>query len=109
VPLRELFAAAGVGLDDDAATWAEIELKYGGYLHRERVAAARLQQMSNFVLPIDLEYCRITTISFEAREKLSAAKPRSLGEASRMSGISPSDLQGLVSEVIRLRAEARFT
>ncbi len=109
VPLRGLFAAAGEGLDDEAAQWAEIELKYGGYLHRERAAATRLRQMTGFSLPSDLEYHQITTLSFEAREKLSLAKPQSLGEAGRIPGVSPSDLQCLVSAVLRLRTNLRFT
>ena len=109
VPLRGLFAAAGEGLDDEAAQWAEIELKYGGYLHRERAAANRLRQMTGFSLPSDLEYQQITTLSFEAREKLSLAKPHSLGEAGRIPGVSPSDLQCLVSAVLRLRTSPRFT
>jgi tRNA uridine 5-carboxymethylaminomethyl modification enzyme len=109
VPLQGLFAAAGEALDNEDAQWAEIELKYGGYLHRERAAAVRLRQMAGFSLPDDLEYRRITTLSFEAREKLSLARPQSLGEAGRIPGVSPSDLQCLVSEVLRLRTNLRFT
>jgi tRNA uridine 5-carboxymethylaminomethyl modification enzyme len=109
VPLRELFAAAGEDLDDEAAEWAGIELKYGGYLQRERTAAHRLNQMSGFVLPGELEYAQLTTLSFEAREKLSLVKPRSLGEAARVPGISPSDLQCLITEVLKRGTTLRFT
>jgi tRNA uridine 5-carboxymethylaminomethyl modification enzyme len=109
VPLKSLFAAAGEALDNEVAQWAEIELKYGGYLHRERAAAGKLRQMTGFSLPSDLEYHQITTLSFEAREKLSLARPQSLGEAGRIPGVSPSDLQCLVSEVLKLRTNFRFT
>jgi tRNA uridine 5-carboxymethylaminomethyl modification enzyme len=108
MPLRQLFAAAGEDLDDEASQWAGIELKYSGYLQRERTAAHRLSQMSGFFLPGDLEYAQLTTLSFEARERLSLVKPRSLGEAARVPGVSPSDLQCLITEVLKRRRALRF-
>ncbi len=103
VPTAELLRATGVDVQDETAAWADIELKYSGYLARERAAAWRLAQMEDFVLPPELEYLGLATLSFEAREKLSSARPASLGEAGRIPGVSPSDLQGLVMEVIKLR------
>jgi tRNA uridine 5-carboxymethylaminomethyl modification enzyme len=109
--LRTLLAAAGEYVDEEVAAWANIELKYSGYLARERAAASRLSQMDAFILPQDLEYRRFTTLSFEAREKLDALRPASLGQAGRVPGISPSDLQSLVMEVVKLRrsSDGRFT
>jgi tRNA uridine 5-carboxymethylaminomethyl modification enzyme len=101
--LCALLAAGGECVDQTAATWANIELKYSGYLARERAAASRLSQMEAFVLPQDLDYRRLATLSFEAREKLEALRPASLGQAGRVPGISPSDLQSLVMEVVKLR------
>jgi tRNA uridine 5-carboxymethylaminomethyl modification enzyme len=101
--LCALLAAAGECVDEEAAAWANIELKYSGYLTRERAAASRLSQMDAFVLPQGLDYHRLVTLSFEAREKLDALRPTSLGQAGRIPGVSPSDLQSLVMEVVKLR------
>ena len=103
VPLLDLLAAAGARVDQEAAEWAEIELKYSGYLVRERRAAARIAQMDAFILPPGLDYRRLHSLSFESREKLDCARPTSLGQASRVPGVSPSDLQNLVMEVVKLR------
>jgi tRNA uridine 5-carboxymethylaminomethyl modification enzyme len=103
VPLLALLTAAGESVDPEAAEWAHIELKYSGYLARERAAASRLSQMDRFVLPEDLDYRRLATLSTEAREKLGALRPASLGQAGRVPGISPSDLQSLVMEVLKRR------
>ncbi|HEX6617940.1 MAG TPA: tRNA uridine-5-carboxymethylaminomethyl(34) synthesis enzyme MnmG [Gemmatimonadales bacterium] len=103
VPLEQVMAAAGQNVAADEAAWADIELKYAGYLARERSAAQRLARMDNFLLPDALDYRGLTTLSFEAREKLHAIRPSSLGQAGRVPGVSPSDLQNLVVEVTRLR------
>jgi tRNA uridine 5-carboxymethylaminomethyl modification enzyme len=102
VGIRELLAAAGVAVEGDE-TWAEIEIKYGGYLERERHAAERLRQMDDFALPTGLPYTELSALSFEARQKLDRARPESLGQAGRIPGVSPADLQALVLEVIRRR------
>jgi tRNA uridine 5-carboxymethylaminomethyl modification enzyme len=103
VPTADLLEAAGVLVDRELAEWADIELKYAGYLARERTAARRLAQLDEFVLPGELEFRSLTTLSFEAREKLHTARPASLGQAGRIPGVSPSDLQSLVMEVLKLR------
>jgi tRNA uridine 5-carboxymethylaminomethyl modification enzyme len=116
VPLRALLDAAGELLDscttnDDATGWADIELKYGGYLAKELGAAKRLAQMNDLSIPEQIEYRTLTSLSFEAREKLARVRPQSLGQASRIPGISPNDLQGLVFEILKTRQPraSRFT
>ncbi len=99
----ELLAAAGVSVEPEAAEWADIELKYAGYLSRERAAAGRLSQMNDFVLPPEVDYEVLSTLSFEAREKLASLRPLSLGAAGRIPGVSPSDLQSLVMEIMKRR------
>jgi tRNA uridine 5-carboxymethylaminomethyl modification enzyme len=99
----ELLEATGLKVDPEAAEWAEIELKYGGYLLRERAAAGRMSRMDHFALPTGLAYEELTTLSFEARQKLALAQPESLGQAGRIPGVSPSDLQSLVMEVLKRR------
>jgi tRNA uridine 5-carboxymethylaminomethyl modification enzyme len=103
VPIDALFRAAGVEAIEDESRWADIELKYAGYLAREHTTAQRLSEMNDFVLPETLAYRSFLTLSYEAREKLHHARPVSLGHASRIPGVSPSDLQNLVVEVLRLR------
>ncbi|MEP7176677.1 MAG: tRNA uridine-5-carboxymethylaminomethyl(34) synthesis enzyme MnmG [Gemmatimonadales bacterium] len=101
--LADLLRAAGQDVEDEVADWADMELKYAGYLARERAAASRLATMDDFALPGSLEYGTLSSLSFEAREKLSRSRPASLGQARRVPGVSPSDLQSLVLEVLKLR------
>lgn len=103
VPLPRLLQAAGVSIAEEDCNWADIELKYAGYLARERASARRLSELNGFLLPSSLPYQSFSTLSCEAREKLYAARPASLGQAARIPGVSPSDLQNLVVEVLRLR------
>jgi tRNA uridine 5-carboxymethylaminomethyl modification enzyme len=105
--LRALLVAAGVPGDwsEDALVAAEIELKYEGYLTREREAAARLAEMTDFALPVDLPYPELRSLSTEARQKLSQVRPSSLAQAGRIPGVSPSDLHNLVVETARWRRQ----
>jgi len=107
VPLQELLDVVGETADADAVKWADIEFKYAGYIAREREAAERLIGMQEFQIPEQMEYRGLEALSFEAREKLHALRPRTLGHASRIPGISPSDLHGLVLEVIRYRSSPK--
>jgi tRNA uridine 5-carboxymethylaminomethyl modification enzyme len=99
--LSALFQAAGAGADlpPDALITAELEIKYAGYFERERVQAERLKRMGDFALAPDLAYAEMQSLSFESRQKLAAIRPRTLAQASRIPGVSPSDLQNLVLEV----------
>jgi tRNA uridine 5-carboxymethylaminomethyl modification enzyme len=103
VTLRDLFRVAGVGesLSGDALITADLEIKYAGYFERERVQAEKLKRMGDFVLGDGVEYSEMRSLSFEARQKLSAIQPRTLAQASRIPGVSPSDLQNLVLEVTK--------
>jgi tRNA uridine 5-carboxymethylaminomethyl modification enzyme len=103
VSVTELLHAAGREVDPELAEWADIELKYDGYLKRERASASSVGRMDGFGLPPDLDYEKLLTLSFEAREKLQRSRPISLGQASRVPGVSPSDVQSLVMEVLKLR------
>jgi tRNA uridine 5-carboxymethylaminomethyl modification enzyme len=107
VSLRALFEAAGIaaGMDEATLIAVEIELKYGGYLAREREAADRLAELATFTLPPDLPYLAFNSLSTEARQKLDKIRPGSLSQASRVPGISPSDLHNLVMETVRWRRQ----
>jgi tRNA uridine 5-carboxymethylaminomethyl modification enzyme len=103
VSLYDLLLASGDdSVDEEACTWAEVELKYSGYLLREQAEAKRIRELESLALPRGLPYADLHTISFEAREKLSKLQPANLGQAGRIPGVSPSDLQALVREILRL-------
>jgi len=108
VALSDLFASAGVGagIGSDALTTTELELKYDGYFERERSQADRMMRMGEFSLDEGLPYSQMRSLSTEARQKLTRIRPRTLAQASRISGISASDLQNLVIEVERYRRVA---
>lgn len=109
VSLISLLQACGQRPDAaaiDAVTSVEIQLKYAGYVDREREAARRLAELAEFRLPADLPYRDMRSLSTEAREKMERIQPQSLAQAGRIPGISPSDLQNLVVEVIRRRRSA---
>jgi len=103
VTLGPLLAATGRGdgLPLEAVEAAEVELKYEGYLARERAAAQRLAELADFTLAADLPYPEFRSLSIEAREKLQRVRPASLAQAGRIPGISPSDLHNLVLEAMR--------
>ncbi len=105
VSLRALLEAAGVivAADDAAVVSAAIDLKYEGYLAREREAAARLAELAAFALPGDLPYLELQSLATEARQKLDRIRPTSLAQAARIPGVSPSDLHNLVVETARWR------
>ncbi|HTR19932.1 MAG TPA: tRNA uridine-5-carboxymethylaminomethyl(34) synthesis enzyme MnmG [Gemmatimonadales bacterium] len=107
VSLAALLSAAGGAGDFSAAVLlaVEVELKYSGYLAREREAAARLAELASFRLPDDLPYLELRTLSTEARQKLDRVRPASLAQAGRIPGVSPSDLHNLVMEVTRRRRQ----
>lgn len=108
VQLRELFDLTNVGADLalDAIVTTELQIKYAGYLERERVQADKMRRMGHFALEADLPYESMQSVSFEARQKFSVQRPRSLAQASRIPGVSPNDLQNLVLEVERHRRVA---
>ena len=101
VLLKDLLQAAGLAVDVADADWPDIELKYGGYISRERRSADHLAGMDQFILEDALQYESFASLSFEGREKLAKVRPATLGQASRIPGVSPSDLQSLVMEVLK--------
>jgi tRNA uridine 5-carboxymethylaminomethyl modification enzyme len=105
IQLSELLKATDTGdnLDAEALITADLEIKYAGYFERERAQADRMRRMGDFVLDSDLDYADMRSLSFEARQKLGNLRPHSLAQASRIPGVSPSDLQNLVIEIERRR------
>ncbi len=81
---------------NDALEQAEIQLKYDVYIEKEKELVGRMNQMENLEIPDSFDYSKVAAISNEAREKLKRIRPRTLGQASRISGINPSDVQILM-------------
>lgn len=103
--LQELFNLIGENsIPRDVVVTAELEIKYAGYFDRERLQAEKLRRLGEFQLASDIPYAELTSLSFEARQKLGVLKPATLAQASRVPGINPTDLQNLVLEIERLRA-----
>lgn len=82
--------------DMESIEQAEILMKYEGYISKENEMADKLTRLEDIVLHDDFDYKRLTSLSAEAREKLSKIKPRTIGQASRISGITPSDVSILM-------------
>ncbi len=74
---------------------AEILIKYGGYIEKEQEIAHKLNDLEDIYLSPDFNYFDLQSLSYEAREKLSKIKPKTIGQASRISGVSPSDISVL--------------
>jgi tRNA uridine 5-carboxymethylaminomethyl modification enzyme len=80
----------------DIAEQVEISVKYEGYIQRQQKQVEDLRKMERHKLPLDLDYNNIQGLRLEAREKLSAVRPLDLGQASRISGVSPADVAALM-------------
>jgi tRNA uridine 5-carboxymethylaminomethyl modification enzyme len=105
VSLADLFAACHVGteLEREALITAELEIKYSGYFDREREQAEKMRRLGQFQLGGDVPYAEMSSLSFEARQKLAAVRPQTLAQASRIPGVSPTDLQNLLIEIDKRR------
>tara|TARA_R110001606_G_scaffold45795_2_gene118471 strand:+ start:22626 stop:24503 length:1878 start_codon:yes stop_codon:yes gene_type:complete len=83
-------------IDWEIIEQAEIHLKYSGYIEKERNNADKLNRLENVLIPSNFNYQKLQSISFEAREKLTKIQPTSISQASRISGVSPSDISVLL-------------
>ncbi len=89
-------AAALSNYDADTIEQASIQVKYDVYIEKERELVKRMSQLEELEIPASFDYKKIASLGNEAREKLARIKPRTLGQASRISGINPSDVQILM-------------
>ena len=90
------FDAGCAACPQDIAEQVEITVKYEGYIRRQRAEVEEFARLESRLLPEELDYSSIDGLRLEAREKLAAIRPRSLGQAGRISGVSPADLAALM-------------
>ncbi|WP_439128589.1 tRNA uridine-5-carboxymethylaminomethyl(34) synthesis enzyme MnmG [Polaribacter sp.] len=83
-------------IDNEVIEQAEIHLKYSGYIEKEKNNADKLNRLENVIIPATFNYEKVKSLSYEAREKLNKIKPTSISQASRISGVSPSDISVLL-------------
>jgi len=88
-------------LDSDVLEQTEIQIKYKGYIEKEKRNADKLQSLENIKIPKNFDYNPLASLSHEAKEKLNKIKPSTLSQASRISGIKPSDISVLLVKMGR--------
>ena len=84
------------GLDTEVLEQAEIQVKYAGYIEKEKSNADKLQRLENVKIPKDFDYSKLQSMSLEARGKLNDIQPVTVSQASRISGVSPADISVLL-------------
>lgn len=85
-----------ISIDDEALSAAIVELKYAGYLKKQEAAVNEQKRLENKLLPPNIDYSSINGLRIEARQKLDEIRPLNLGQASRISGVSPADMAVLI-------------
>jgi len=79
-------------LDVEVLQQTEIQIKYAGYIEKEKNNADKLHRLEGIKIPSNFDYTKLKSLSFEAREKLIAIQPTTISQASRISGVSPNDI-----------------
>jgi tRNA uridine 5-carboxymethylaminomethyl modification enzyme len=82
--------------DEEVLTQVAIDVKYSGYIDKERNNANKLKSLENLLIPDNYDFSKIKSLSHEAKEKLNRIRPATIAQASRISGVSPSDVSILL-------------
>ena len=109
IKIKDLIALKKVDLkyDDEVLMQAEIQIKYEGYIKKALKEVERLKQLESIKIPEDIDYLKISNLASEARQKLLKILPTTLGQASRISGVNPSDIAVLSVYLKRFKNEKR--
>ena len=107
--MRDLFALDEwlASQNADALELAEISVKYEGYLDRQRAQIEQFRRSEEVLIPDEIDYMTLETLRIEARQKLTARRPRSIGQAARIPGVSPGDVAALMIYLEKYRREHR--
>lgn len=100
--LQEVIASVPEGIREEVCESAEILLKYKRYIEKEKDVAGKILKFENIPLKEDFDYFSLQSLSYEAREKLTKMKPKTIGQASRISGVSPADVSVLIIYMTRV-------
>jgi tRNA uridine 5-carboxymethylaminomethyl modification enzyme len=101
--LEEVERVTGIKIDDDIKETLKVNIRYDGYTQRAKRKIKELKKMENVKIPSDTDYSEIHGICTESIEKLNDIKPETFGQASRVSGVKPTDMQALMSYICRKR------
>jgi len=93
---KEMNEIEETGMSDELLESVEIRIKYQGYIQREKIIAEKIQRLDKVKIPDDINYAELISISTEGRQKLAKIKPANIGQAGRISGVSPSDVNILL-------------
>lgn len=91
-----LVKLAESGMENEVLESAEIRIKYEGYIQREKIIAEKIKRLDRIRIPADIDYSELLSISTEGRQKLARINPETIGQAGRISGVSPSDVNILL-------------
>jgi tRNA uridine 5-carboxymethylaminomethyl modification enzyme len=80
------------GITQEIIEQAEIQIKYKGYIEREKLLAEKLRRLENINIPADFDFMQMNALTIEARQKLTKIRPATIGQASRIPGVSPADI-----------------
>ncbi|MBF6591608.1 MAG: tRNA uridine-5-carboxymethylaminomethyl(34) synthesis enzyme MnmG, partial [Ktedonobacterales bacterium] len=94
-------------LDEETTTEVELRAKYAGYIRKEEASVRRALQLERSLLPTELRYTAIGGLRHEARQQLERVRPRTVGQAARIPGVTPADIAILLIQVERLRRAPR--
>ena len=83
-------------LSDEVVEQAEIQIKYRGYIEREKYYAEKMHRLEEIAIPANFDYNAMHSLTIEARQKLSRIRPETIGQASRIPGVSPADINVLL-------------
>ena len=95
LPRLKKFVAEN-GITQEIIEQAEIQIKYKGYIEREKLLAEKLHRLENISIPDGFDYMEMNALTIEARQKLTKIRPRTIGQASRIPGVSPADINVLL-------------
>ena len=101
IPYLPALAEHLATFDEETISLAEVNIKYRGYIEREQDMVDKMNRLEELTLHESLDYSKISSLSIESREKLMRLRPRTLGQASRISGVSPSDISVLLVHIGR--------